>query len=438
MIRKSLQHFVLFLGDIGAFYIALLATLFVDSPRLALFNFQGYFLPFSLILIIWLVVFYIGELYDFHHFKNIVDMAKLFTIIIFVCVGLAIAFFYLTANIFGISPKTNLLILIIVFSGLSLYLRFLVSHNLQRYKTKTFFINPEKESLQLIDYLKNSAQLGYEPIIATEINQLKDYLADLKKNKPEAIVVLPSNLLANKKITKLIYENLRENIDVVTTEEFYEIIFKKLPVNDLNESWFLNNIAKPKIYTKIKYAIEPILAVFIFIVLLPLLVLIAFIVKITSIGPIIYTQKRIGRDGKIFTLYKFRTMIKDAETGGPQWAEKKDTRTTAVGKILRHTHLDELPQIINIIKGELSFVGPRPERPEFVLELKNQIPFYEIRHIGKPGIAGWAQLNYRYGASVQDAYKKLEYDLYYLKNNSFILDVIIILKTIKRLFVNLK
>ena len=127
-------------------------------------------------------------------------------------------------------------------------------------------------------------------------------------------------------------------------------------------------------------------------------------------------------------------MKADAEKNGPQWASKNDSRVTFIGRILRFCHLDELPQLFNIFKGELSFVGPRPERPEFIKELKEKIPYYEIRHLVKPGITGWAQINYRYGASLEDAYKKLEYDIFYLKNRSLILDLLIILKTIKAIF----
>ena len=127
-------------------------------------------------------------------------------------------------------------------------------------------------------------------------------------------------------------------------------------------------------------------------------------------------------------------MFPDAEAEGAQWAQTKDPRITPLGKILRFTHLDELPQLVNIIKGDLSFVGPRPERPEFTEQLKQQIPFYELRYILRPGLTGWAQLNYRYGASVADAYEKLQYDIYYLKNRSFWLDFSIVIKTVKLVF----
>ena len=131
-------------------------------------------------------------------------------------------------------------------------------------------------------------------------------------------------------------------------------------------------------------------------------------------------------------------MSLDAEKHGPQWSGENDTRITPVGKILRYTHIDELPQLINIIKGDISFVGPRPERPEFVAILKEKIPYYEIRHLVDPGVTGWAQINYRYGSSIEDSYEKLQYDIYYLKNRSFVLDFLIVLKTIKSVFSNPK
>jgi exopolysaccharide biosynthesis polyprenyl glycosylphosphotransferase len=431
---RRLQIFLLWLADIAFFYLALFIALLAESRTEVLGSFQSHFLPFTIILLLWLLVFYIGELYDFRHFKNFVELSKIFFVVFLVCVGLAIGFFYLTADFFGIAPKTNLLLVIIIFGALGLAARLFASRNLAKYKTKAFFIKPEKEAANLIEYLKNNAQLGYEPVVITEISGLKADLADTIQERAITII-LPAHLLASEEITKMIYENLGENIDVVINEELHETIFRKLPASELNEAWFLKNIARPKTYAKLKYFCEPFFAAIIFIILLPLLLLVAILVKLTSPGPIIYAQRRVGRGGKIFVLYKFRTMIKDAEREGPKWAATKDTRVTPVGRFLRHAHLDELPQLINIIKGELSFVGPRPERPEFVEELKRQIPFYNIRHLGKPGIAGWAQLNYKYGASVEDAARKLEYDLFYLKNNSLILDFVIILKTLKRFFV---
>lgn len=146
----------------------------------------------------------------------------------------------------------------------------------------------------------------------------------------------------------------------------------------------------------------------------------------------LYSQERVGLNGKLFKIYKFRSMRQDAEKGGKAiWASKNDSRITKVGAFIRNTRLDELPQIYNVIKGEMSFVGPRPERPQFVDELKEIVPFYDARHKVVPGLMGWAQLNYPYGASVEDAKHKLEYDLYYAKNHSFMMDMLIMIQTVE-------
>jgi len=163
---------------------------------------------------------------------------------------------------------------------------------------------------------------------------------------------------------------------------------------------------------------------------LPLMIPVALLVKLTSRGPIIYKQSRVGRFGRPFSIYKFRTMHDDAEKDGPVWAASVDGRTTAVGRLLRRTRLDELPQLWNILMGQMSFVGPRPERPEFVSELERDIPFYQLRHLVPPGLTGWAQIRYRYGASVDDAKRKLSYDLYYVRRYGLAFDLAICLKTV--------
>ncbi|WP_417452188.1 TIGR03013 family XrtA/PEP-CTERM system glycosyltransferase [Kordiimonas sp.] len=167
-------------------------------------------------------------------------------------------------------------------------------------------------------------------------------------------------------------------------------------------------------------------------VTLPVMILVALLVKLTSRGPIFYRQERVGMNGQTFGLLKFRSMRQDAEAhGAPQWAQKNDPRVTPIGTLLRKTRLDELPQVLNVLNGAMSFVGPRPERPYFVAQLGEQIPFYRERHCVKPGITGWAQIQYPYGASIEDARRKLEYDLYYIKNYSLFLDLLIILQTVR-------
>ena len=183
------------------------------------------------------------------------------------------------------------------------------------------------------------------------------------------------------------------------------------------------------------------LALIIIFITAPLMAVIAILIKLTSRGPVIFKQVRVGEFGREFTLYKFRSMVANAPDGsaeaktGAVWKTENDPRFTGIGRIIERTHIDELPQLMNILKGDASFVGPRPERPPFVTGLKEKIPYYELRHLVRPGIAGWAQLQYKYGNSLEDAYKKLEYDLYYLKNRSFLLDFSILLKTFKLFFV---
>ncbi|MGB3723303.1 MAG: TIGR03013 family XrtA/PEP-CTERM system glycosyltransferase [Pacificimonas sp.] len=163
----------------------------------------------------------------------------------------------------------------------------------------------------------------------------------------------------------------------------------------------------------------------------PLLLLAALAVKLTSPGPVFYRQERVGQFGRTFDVMKFRSMVQDAEKDGAVWARKNDARVTGVGKFIRATRIDEIPQIFNVLKGDMSFVGPRPERPVFVEELAREIPFYNERHVVKPGITGWAQLNYPYGASVDDARHKLEYDLYYIKNYTLFLDIVTLIQTVR-------
>jgi len=155
------------------------------------------------------------------------------------------------------------------------------------------------------------------------------------------------------------------------------------------------------------------------------------LIKLESPGPVLYKQERVGKNGRTFVLTKFRSMKINAEQDGPVWASKGDPRTTRVGRIIRKTRVDEIPQFWNILKGEMSFVGPRPERPHFVSQLAEEIPFYEQRHLIAPGLTGWAQIKYPYGASIEDARQKLQYDLFYIKNQSLILDAIIMFETIK-------
>jgi lipopolysaccharide/colanic/teichoic acid biosynthesis glycosyltransferase len=194
-----------------------------------------------------------------------------------------------------------------------------------------------------------------------------------------------------------------------------------VPIELLKVSWLIygDGYRQGWLRTFIKRAFDIVVALLLLLVSLPIMLITAIIIASESGGPVIYRQVRVGRRGHCFTLLKFRSMAKDAEPeGAPAWASANDDRVTRVGRIIRRTRIDELPQLINVLRGEMSFVGPRPERPEFVDMLTQQIPFYAVRHSVKPGITGWAQVRYSYGATVEQAVRRLEYDLYYVKNHT--------------------
>jgi sugar transferase (PEP-CTERM system associated) len=215
----------------------------------------------------------------------------------------------------------------------------------------------------------------------------------------------------------------------------YEEYTGKIAVENLRPSWliFSPGFRKSRLLSSAKRALDLVAAVSGLVLTFPVMALVALAVKLTSKGPVFYHQRRVGQHGRVFVVHKFRSMREDAEAAtGPVWASKAgDARVTPIGRFLRRARLDELPQLWNVLKGDMSFVGPRPERPEFVAELTREIPFYGQRHIVRPGLTGWAQVRYTYGASTEDALQKLQFDLFYIKNLSIALDVFIILETIK-------
>lgn len=223
-------------------------------------------------------------------------------------------------------------------------------------------------------------------------------------------------------------------IEIVDAPSFYEKVTGKLFLEGINPSWIIfSDGFKVHTWLKTGKRFVDILCSLIGIALtLPFFPLIALAIKLDSPGPVFYRQERVGERERAFVLYKFRTMRADAESGtGPVWAQKNDSRVTRLGNFFRKCRIDELPQFINVLRGDMSMVGPRPERPEFVEQLKERIPYYSERHFVKPGVTGWAQVRYPYGASVEDAVEKLRYDLYYIKNISLSFDLMIILETIQ-------
>jgi sugar transferase (PEP-CTERM system associated) len=214
----------------------------------------------------------------------------------------------------------------------------------------------------------------------------------------------------------------------------YEECTGKIAVENLRPSWFIfsSGFRKSRSLEAAKRAMDIMMSLIGIVLTAPIMLMVAALVRMTSPGPVVYQQQRVGKNGRVFTLYKFRSMRNDAEKHtGAVWATAGDTRVTPIGRFLRKARLDELPQFWNVLRGDMSFVGPRPERPEFVNELTRQIPFYGERHTVRPGLTGWAQVTFRYGATVEDSMEKLQCDLFYIKNLSIALDLFVILKTIQ-------
>jgi exopolysaccharide biosynthesis polyprenyl glycosylphosphotransferase len=215
---------------------------------------------------------------------------------------------------------------------------------------------------------------------------------------------------------------------------FYEQYQSKVPVLHLKHGWFVEGgfyLLHNAIGLKLKRLLDFLLAICLLILVSPLLLITAVLIRIDSRGPVFYSQIRQGLNDTSFMVHKFRSMIVDAEKEGARWAEDNDPRITRVGRFIRKARIDELPQLWNVMKGEMSFIGPRPERPEFIQQLEIEIPYYDLRHLVTPGITGWAQVMYPYGASVDDAREKLQYDLFYIKNFSLLLDFVILMKTLR-------
>lgn len=214
---------------------------------------------------------------------------------------------------------------------------------------------------------------------------------------------------------------------------FYERSKGQVPTESLKASWLVygHGFVQGPIRTAVKRAFDVVCSSLLLTLASPLMLLTALLIKLDSPGPVIYRQERVGLRGRGFMCLKFRSMCSDAEKDGvARWASKNDARVTRVGAFIRKCRIDELPQLFSVLKGEMSLVGPRPERPSFVAQLREQIPFYDIRHSVKPGVTGWAQVRYSYGASVEDARRKHQYDLYYVKNNSLFLDLLVLVETV--------
>lgn len=276
--------------------------------------------------------------------------------------------------------------------------------------------------------------LGQSEVVLGTCEQLGEIAG--KVGAQLAILAVPDN--RSQTLIKSILSARLKGIEIKEMVDVYEQLTGRIPIRFMADQWLLfaegSYLLDRDYVQNLKRLIDILISVVLVVTTAPFFVLAALLIRIDSRGPIFYKQKRVGKNQNVFMIYKFRSMHQKAEENGAQWASINDPRITRVGRFFRLTHLDELPQIWNVLKGDMSLVGPRPERPEFVQLLEREIPYYSIRHSIRPGVTGWAQVCYRYGASVDDAFHKAECDLYYLKNMSLFLDFKILLRTMGVVF----
>src|SRR5262249_19202914 len=255
----------------------------------------------------------------------------------------------------------------------------------------------------------------------------------VRVHHPDRVVIAVADRRGHLPLDPLLKIKLRDAVVVEESTTFYERLTGKISTQMLRPSWliFANGSRRLRIYKRLRNLADVVFATIGFAASLPIMLLTAIAIKLESRGPVLYTQERVGEHNRLFRIIKFRSMVVDAEKDGPVWAGQSDPRVTRVGRIIRKLRIDELPQFINVLRGEMSFIGPRPERPVFVEQLEREIPYYSQRHLLRPGLTGWAQIRYPYGASVEDAIEKLQYELYYIKNQSPFLDAVILFETIR-------
>lgn len=444
--RRKLKFPILVLGDVILLYGSLFGMLWIRYPRIVFSadEWISHAIPFSILFIVWILTFISSGLYEVSVTKNEFTFSKRLARATFINALFGIILFYGIPS-FQITPRINLF-LVLMFSAVSIFVwRHIFNGIIARSNAdRVLFFGITEDVAKLAIYLKTNPQYAFQPVlfIATDpsaptynlqpVYPLTGTVTDLIQRFSIDTVVAAEDTIDNKTLGKIFFDVLPSGIRFLHFPHFYEMITGKIPVFRINEYWFLENFARIQytMYGKIKRILDIILGGTFLIPFAILTPIIALCIRIESPGPVFYRQRRLGKGNKEFVIIKFRSMISNAETGTALWADENDPRVTRVGAFLRKTRLDELPQLLNVLRGDLSFIGPRPERPEFVRTLEKEIPFYHMRHLVTPGLTGWAQINFPYGASVKDTMEKLQYDLYYIKHQSFLLDLDILLRTI--------
>lgn len=402
------------------------------------------------VLVLYISVF--GTIFELYDLQKSSRLEKISTSIVFT-VSTTVLFYFLTPFFTPVLPDNRLQILFFYFSILVAlflwrwaYISFIVSPRFYKRvliigetsNIETIFetfktADPNYKIVGFVNCEKaNKATLRFNAIPEYSPKQIREVIE--KETLSEIVVASYSTENITSEIYYTLIKLLEEGFPINEYTQVYEDLTQRVPVQFVGKDFYKyfpfsrNNQNKLYLFFhRLSDVLVSVLGIIIGLVLLPLIILGNFL---GNRGPLLYTQERVGKNGKVFKIIKFRTMVKNAEQDGAVWSTKGDARITPFGKFLRHSRLDEIPQFINILKGEMSLIGPRPERPFFVKELSRMLPFYETRHMVKPGLTGWAQVKTRYGSSVDDSLLKLQYDLYYIKHRGFFLDTNILVKTL--------
>ena len=427
--RYQLKKLVLLLGDIAIYYTAIISSLYLRyNHYFGDLMLKDYLFYFTLILPAALLIYYINDLYDFEKTKNNLPLfLAIIKSVIFIFLSFSLYFYFASSHV---SPKTILLLFSFVLIFLLTLWRYSINLLLDAYglKTNAIVISSDIKNRPLVKDINNNPKYQYS--IKHFLNpQNTGKISEILKNKNIQTIIIGADIYSSPAQMKTLYEQKQLGQKFIKIHEFYENVLQRIPLSAINEVYFLKDAQEKKLlYDSLKRAADIILSFFLGFVFLLLVLPLAIAIRSDGNNAVFYRQNRIGKNGKEFTLIKFRSMVENAENSGTPWTKENDPRITQIGAFLRKSRLDELPQVINIIKGDMSFVGPRPEQPELQNMLSEKIPFYKERNLIKPGLTGWAQIKHRY-SSIDDRIQRLEFDLYYIKNRSFALDLLIILKT---------
>jgi sugar transferase (PEP-CTERM system associated) len=424
----------------------------LDKATFPLLSYQVLAKPL-LIMVVFLVSFYFNDLYNLKGNESCPELGiRLTRAIGIACIILAFLHYGVPSLLTGSGFSTASIIICIL---LGITWRIAYNYVLKKkvFTERVLILGSGKLCRKIVDELSGSVYSPYNVTGLVSMNSVPNLpiSSDIPIYKMNGEICELAESLLSKKIVVAMEQKrgslptaelLRckmKGIKILEAESFYEKLTGKILVEQINPSWliFSEGFRKSGIARVMKRVTDLILASLGLLLATPLIGVIALAIKLDSRGPVLFKQMRCGEGEKDFVLCKFRSMIDNAEAeSGPTWAQDDDRRVTKVGKILRTYRLDEIPQLWNVLKGDMSFIGPRPERPEFVEKLKTMIPYYSERHTVKPGLTGWAQISYGYGASVEDALEKLKYDLFYIKNMNMLMDLIIIFRTIKVVLTN--